>query len=358
MIGTGNRQLHIHEIGNANVRMERKVDPLGQLLPASCSHAPIVTDPQARRFDPDRRCQLYSDDVRIVSLLPSTTEIVFDLGLADDLLGVTFECNFPPEARVGREIVVGGMDTSHMRPDEIDALVRARLAAGDELYTLDEKALSRCNPDLILSQDLCRVCAVPSGNVDEAVARLGCQARVLQIDPQTLDEVIESVITIADAAGVPERGRALAESLRSRLRAVSELVGALTTPLPTVFVLEWTDPPFVAGHWVPDLVSAAGGVPVLSRPGHKSVPTTWSDIAAADPDHIVVAPCGYDLDGALVQAQAVVELAPARAAIWAIDADAVVVRPGPRLVDGVEALFRALHGPHTALPDSLIRRLR
>ena len=152
-----------------------------------------------------------------MSLLPSTTEIVFELGLAEQLLGVTFECNFPPEARVGREIVVGGMDTKHLDPLEIDLLVRERLARGDELYSLDEAALSRCDPDLILSQDLCRVCAVPSGDVDEAVARLNCHAEVLQIDPQTLDEVIESVITVARAAGVEVRGHDLVSSLRRRL---------------------------------------------------------------------------------------------------------------------------------------------
>ncbi len=306
--------------------------------------------------------------MRIVSLLPSTTEIVFDLGLEADLYGVTFECNFPAHARVAREIVVGGMDTKHLLPDEIDALVRARLAAGDELYTLDEAALSRCDPDLILSQDLCRVCAVPSGNVDEAVAKLGCRAQVLQIDPQTLDEVIDSVLIIANAAGVPERGRTLVSSLRSRLDGITHrLTQHVTTAdhvdvLPTVFILEWVDPPFLGGHWVPDLVRAAGGVPVLARPGTKSVPTTWSDIEAADPDHIVVAPCGYDLEGAVEQAQTVLDHMPARASVWAIDADAVVVRPGPRLVDGVQALAAALHGPDiaglTALPDSLIRRLR
>jgi iron complex transport system substrate-binding protein len=306
--------------------------------------------------------QAYSIRMRIVSLLPSTTEIVFDLGLENDLLGVTFECNFPPRARVGREIVVGGMDTKHLQPDEIDALVRSRLAAGDELYTLDEAALARCDPDLILSQDLCRVCAVPSGNVDEAVERLGCRAQVLQIDPQTLDEVIDSVLTIADAAGVPERGRELVASLRVRLETVEKVVASLPSdvPRPTVFVLEWVDPPFLGGHWVPDLVRAAGGEPVLSRAGDKSIPTTWEDIAAADPDHIVVAPCGYDLEGAMVQAQMVLDRMPTRAAVWAIDADAVVVRPGPRLVDGVEALASAILPPSTgfALPDSLIRRLR
>lgn len=302
--------------------------------------------------------------MRIVSLLPSTTEIVFDLGLADQLLGVTFECNFPPVARQGREIVVGGMDTKHLTPLEIDELVRARLAAGDELYSLDDEALARCNPDLILSQDLCRVCAVPSGEVDLAVARLNCQATVLQIDPHSLVEVIDSVQTVADAAGVPERGRTLVLALHQRLatlrqRTDSYLAGSAR---PTVFILEWIDPPFVGGHWVPDLVVAAGGQPVLSRPGERSIPTTWDLIREADPDHIIVAPCGYGLPGAIEQAQQVLDQMPTRAAVWAIDADAVVVRPGPRLVDGAEALAAAFFGPEVAglpaLPTDVIQRLR
>ena len=302
--------------------------------------------------------------MRIVSLLPSTTEIVFDLGLADQLLGVTFECNFPPVARQGREIVVGGMDTKHLTPLEIDELVRARLAAGDELYSLDDAALARCNPDLILSQDLCRVCAVPSGEVDLAVARLNCQATVLQIDPHSLAEVIDSVQTVADATGVPERGRTLVLALHQRLatlreRTDSHLAGS---ERPTVFVLEWIDPPFVGGHWVPDIVLAAGGQPVLARPAERSVPTTWEVIREADPDHIIVAPCGYGLPGAVEQAQQVLDQMPTRAAVWAIDADAVVVRPGPRLVDGAEALAAAFFGPEVAglpaLPTEVIQRLR
>ncbi|MEY4361241.1 MAG: hypothetical protein RL391_547 [Actinomycetota bacterium] len=298
--------------------------------------------------------------MRIVSLLPSTTEIVFQLGLADQLLGVTFECNFPPEARVGREIVVGGMDTKHLTPLEIDLLVRERLTRGDELYSLDEAALARCDPDLILSQDLCRVCAVPSGDVDEAVARLNCRADVLQIDPQTLDEVIDSVLTVARAAGVEPRGRVLVDSLRHRLIELEASVtrsNAEEEPRPSVFVLEWVDPPFVAGHWVPNVVVAGGGQPVLSRPGEKSVPTSWDEVAAADPDHVIVSPCGYDLAGAVAQAEGILELLPPRAAIWAIDADAVMVRPGPRLVDGAEAIAAALHGIGP-LPQDLIQRVR
>lgn len=311
-------------------------------------------------------CQIaYCPPVRIVSLLPSATEIVFALGLGDQLHGVTFECNHPLEARAGREIVVGGMDTKHLSPREIDELVRRRLAAGDELYRLDEDALSRCDPDLILSQDLCRVCAVPSGDVDEAVARLRCRAAVLQLDPQTLDEVIDSVTTVADAAGVPERGSALVASLRRRLDTLRSNIDDITADgaeRPTVFVLEWVDPPFVGGHWVPDLVRAAGGEPVLAVPGGRSVPTDWEAIAAVDPDHVIVAPCGYDLGGAMEQARGILDRFPSRASVWAIDADAVVVRPGPRLVEGAEAIAVALHGPRatgaSALPEQVIQRLR
>lgn len=302
--------------------------------------------------------------MRIVSLLPSTTEIIFNLGLGEQLLGVTFECNFPPEARTGREIVVGGMDTKELTPLEIDELVRTMLAAGDELYTINDEALARCNPDLILSQDLCRVCAVPSGEVDLAMARLNCHATVLQIDPHSLIEVIASVQTIADAAGVPERGTLLVTSLHQRLDALHQrthsfLAGA---PGPTVFVLEWVDPPFLGGHWVPDLIIAAGGQPVLTRQGDRSVPTTWEQISDADPDHIIVSPCGYGLSGAIEQARAVLHLMPKRAAVWAIDADGVVVRPGPRLVEGAEVIAAALFGHevsgHETFPTNIIERIQ
>ncbi|MFM2077030.1 MAG: hypothetical protein RJA49_920 [Actinomycetota bacterium] len=300
--------------------------------------------------------------MRIVSLLPSTTEIVFQLGLADDLLGVTFECNFPADARQGREIVVGGLDTSHLTPLQIDQLVREKVAAGEDLYTLDDAALQRCDPDLILSQDLCRVCAVASGNVDEAVARLNCHADVLQIDPQSLDAVIESVNTVAAAAGVPERGIALVADLRDRL---ARLRSRVDTHLghdarPRVFVLEWIDPPFVGGHWVPDVVTAAGGIAVLGMPGERSVPSTWATIVGEDPDHVIVSPCGFSLDGAAAQAMEVLHLMPPRAQVWAIDADAVMVRPGPRLVDGAEAVATAMFGSEVTGIDAdhLIRRLR
>jgi len=302
--------------------------------------------------------------MRIVSLLPSTTEIIFDLGLSDQLLGVTFECNYPEQAQVDREIVVGGMDTKHLTPLQIDELVRERMAGGGGLYTLDEAALSRCNPDLILSQDLCRVCAVASGDVDEALERLNCHATVLQIDPQNLSEVIESVQTVADAAGVSQRGSELVTSLRARLAALQERVTLHQgqKARPRVFVLEWVDPPFLSGHWVPDIVSAAGGDPVLALPGERSVQTDWESINASQPEHIIISPCGFDLDGATAQASAIMDKLALNCAVWAIDADAVIVRPGPRLVDGAQAIAAALFGAQVAgleeFPGHIIRRLR
>ena len=295
--------------------------------------------------------------MRIVSLLPSTTEIVFDLGLQDQLQGVTIECNWPKSAKSGREIVVDTFTNPTMTPGEIDAIVKQRMAAGLDLYNLDDDALARCNPDLILSQDLCRVCAVASGDVDAAVARLNCNATVLQIDPQNLHQVIESINTIAVAAGVADRGIALTESLHRRLEAVAMTVAGKKRP--KVFVLEWTDPPFGAGHWVPDIITAAGGEPVLCRPGDRSVQTTWDEIAAATPDVVIVAPCGSGLDGASEQARSVSEFIPTSVAVWAIDADAVMVRPGPRLVDGVEAIAHMLHGDNVNnLNKELLRKIR
>lgn len=291
--------------------------------------------------------------MRIVSLLPSTTEIVFDLGLQDQLQGVTIECNWPQSAKSGREIVVDTFTNPTMTPGEIDAIVKQRMAAGLDLYNLDDEALARCNPDLILSQDLCRVCAVASGDVDAAVARLNCDATVLQIDPQNLHQVIESINTIAVAAGVADRGIALTNSLHRRLQTVATDVAGKIRP--KVFVLEWIDPPFGAGHWVPDIITAAGGEPVLCRPGERSVQTTWDEIAAAAPDVVIVAPCGFGLDSASDQARLVSDNLPSSVAVWAIDADAVMVRPGPRLVDGVEAIAQMLHGKN--VDSALLRKI-
>jgi iron complex transport system substrate-binding protein len=278
--------------------------------------------------------------VRLVSLLPSATEIVYSLGLGEDLVGVTFECDEPPAARTEKTVVVGGRDTRGMTPGEIDSYVRVQLAAGADLYTLHAQALADLRPDLILTQDLCRVCALPSGHVEDALGYLGCRADVLSLDPHTLDDVLDSILAVGQRTGVSERATRLVGDLRARLARVAAAVAGRRRA--KVAVIEWVDPPFTAGHWIPDLVSAAGGRPVAARPGAPSVPTSWAAIAAAAPDVVVVAPCGYHLPGVIEQARAAVQALPGTP-VWAIDADGIVVRPGPRLVDGVEAMAAILH---------------
>jgi iron complex transport system substrate-binding protein len=257
--------------------------------------------------------------MRIVSLLSSTTEIVGALGLVDDLLGVTFECDTPVGVREGRAILVSGLDTAAMTPGQIDEAVRAAAAAGTPMYQLDEAAFAACNPDLVLTQDLCRVCALPAGDVTDALTHLGCSATVVSHDPHTLNDVLDSIETIAAAANVPDRGTQLVGELRARLALIETKVAGRIRP--RVFVLEWTDPPFLAGHWVPDLVS----------------------------------PCGFDLAGAVAQAHAVELSLPAGVPVWAVDANALVVRPGPRLVDAVEQFAAMLHGVGEPNPAQITR---
>ena len=297
---------------------------------------------------------------RVVSLLPSATEIVHALGAGDRLVGVTFECDHPAAARTDAVVVVGGTDTAGMTPAEIDASVRTRAAAGEDLYTLHEGALRDLDPDLVLTQDLCRVCALPSDVVDDALAHLGCSADVLALDPPSLDDVLGTVLRVGDVLGVPDRAAVVVGALRARLAAVAEAVAGRGRP--RVVVVEWVDPPFVAGHWVPDLVSAAGGTEVCGRPGARSVTTTWAHVVVAAPDVVVVAPCGYHLDAAAEQALAVVAALAAAGRpdvpVWAIDADGLVVRPGPRLVDGVQALAAILHPDAVPLDPAAARRVR
>ena len=309
--------------------------------------------------------------MRLVSLLPSATEIVYALGLGDDLAGVTFECDEPPAARTDKAIVVGGRDTSGMTPGDIDRYVRAQLASGQDLYTLHARALAGLAPDLILTQDLCRVCALPSGHVNDALTYLGCQADVLTLDPHSLDDVLNSILVVGQRAGVADRAERLVGELRARLARVAASVagasGAGTSGAgrgrPKVAVVEWVDPPFSAGHWVPDLVTAAGGEAVAARPGAPSVQTSWADIAAAGPDLVVVAPCGFHLEGAVEQARLVTGALAAEGLadvpVWAIDADGIVVRPGPRLVNGVEALAAILYPQAVpAAPPGAVQRVR
>ncbi len=294
--------------------------------------------------------------MRIVSLLPSTTEIVYALGAGEDLVGVSFECDFPPDART-RRTVTGTALPAGLAPGEIDAQVRALLAAGTDLYTLDAQVLRELDPELILTQDLCAVCALDVGTVDEALAHLGSDARVLTVAPSTLADVLASVLDVGAALDRSTAAAELVGTLRRRLDAVTAAVAGRRRP--RVAVLEWTDPLYAAGHWVPDMVRAAGADEVLGEPGGRSTPIHDRALLDSEADHVVVAACGFDL---ATNARLADELAragrlPAGAQLWAADSDGCFVRPGPRLVDGVEALAAALH--RGALPErpDVVRRV-
>jgi iron complex transport system substrate-binding protein len=274
--------------------------------------------------------------VRIASLLPAATEIVLSLGAADRLVAVSFEC--AEEARERCPVVVDTAIPPDLTPAEIDAWVRDRVARGLPMYELDRQALAELAPDLILTQDLCRVCALPAGSVEDACRLIGTDAAVLSLDPHTLDEVLRSIEDVGLAAGVPGAAAALTDRMRSRLATVQRAVAGRTRP--RVLVLEWTDPPFLAGHWVPELVTRAGGIPIGGAPGGRSVVTGWDELPEAD--LVVVAPCGFGLEAAVEQSAAVAARLPWMP-LLAVDSARFVVQPGPRLFDGVEALAWAFH---------------
>jgi len=295
--------------------------------------------------------------VRIVSLLPSTTEILFDLGAGDDVVGVTFECDHPAEARTRRVVSTSAMPEG-LPPQEIDAFVAEAMRRGEDLYHLDAGALSGLDADLVVTQDLCAVCAVDVSVVDDALAHLGCTAEVLTIDPHTLGEVLASVETLGKATGREDTAATLVASLRGRLADVVRRTSA--RPRPRVLVLEWTEPPFAPGHWVPEMVERAGGVSALGTPGEKSFRTTWDDVAAAAPEVVVCAPCGYGLDASRELTEALVASGtlPEDVPVWAVDANASFARPGPRLVDGIEALAGILHPEVAPARPELAVRVR
>ena len=282
--------------------------------------------------------------MRIVSLLPSTTEILFALGAGEQVVGVTFECDFPPEAR-SRRIVSTSSLPEGLAPARIDALVTERMAAGEDLYHLDEGALAGLDADVVVTQDLCAVCAVDVSVVDDALAHLGCRAEVVTIDPHTLDEVLDSIGVLGKVSGTESRAAELVTGLRARLSRVEQAVAG--RPTPRLLVLEWTEPPFAPGHWVPEMVERAGGVSTLGVAGSKSFRTTWENVAASRPDLIVSAPCGFALPESTRLAEELLAsgVLPDGVPLWAVDANASFARPGPRLVDGVETLAAIAH-PH------------
>lgn len=279
-----------------------------------------------------------------MSLLPSGTEIVFALGLGPELCGVTFECDHPAEARAVPVVSGTVLPTDgSLSAAEIDAAVSARVAAGESIYTLDVERIREIDPDVILTQDLCQVCAVPAGAVTEALDRLGGRATVVSLDPSRLNDVIEDIGRVGVATDRSAEAEALMADLRARLVAVESSVEG--RPRPRVLLLEWGDPPFNAGHWMPDMIDAAGGDAVLAPAGGRSRRLTWEEVGAASVDVVVFAPCGFDTAAAVTQGTDLLARPELDGvdAVWAVHADGYFSRPGPRLVDGIELLASVLH---------------
>ncbi len=296
--------------------------------------------------------------MRIVSLLPSATEIAFDLGLGDSLVGVTHECDYPPEATTKAVVSHSTLPTEAAEPAEIDRLVAGSIGEGEPIYRLDAEQFGALQPDVILTQDLCRVCAVPTGQVEAALDTLGCSADVVSLDPSSIDEVIDCLVAVGRATGAEDRAVARAAELRDRVDAVRRATAGL--PRPRTLALEWSDPPFNGGHWVPEMIEAAGGTSVLGEPGAASRRLSWSEIESEAAEVVVFMPCGYGLADAVAEGGRLrerTELGGA-SAVFAVDASSYFSRPGPRLVDGVEVLAWALHPDVvSAPPPGRIERL-
>jgi iron complex transport system substrate-binding protein len=290
--------------------------------------------------------------MRIASLVPSATEALFALGFGDDVVAVTHECDHPAEVtelpRLTSSVVPEGLEQA-----AIDARVREVIGRGETLYRLDEAVLAELQPDLIVTQALCAVCAVSYDDVRAVAVRLPSRPAVLSQDPTSLAEVLDDLVALADASGDRRRGEELRAELRERLDAVRGAVAEARRP--RVVALEWLDPPFAGGHWVPEMIELAGGADALGEAGGRSRVVDWGEVGAVGPEVVVVMPCGLNADEAAARArergERLRELAAER--VVAVDAASSFSRPGPRLVDGVELLAHVLHPDRVAAPRGI-----
>ncbi len=294
--------------------------------------------------------------VRIVSLVPHATELLFALGAGPQVVGVTHECDYPPDtlalARVTRDVLPAGLSSG-----EIDAAIRERTLEGRSIYELDDEALVELAPDLIVTQALCSVCAVSYDDVATLAQELPTRPRVVSLDPKTLGETLADMRTLGEATDHDQQAARLAREAAERIDRVAASVRsqpARSQDQPRVLALEWLDPPYVAGHWTPQMIELGGGEDVLGRAGEPSYATTWQQAAAAQPQVVIVMPCGFDAARAQAEALAHARALAALEAVQvvAVDASAYFSRPGPRLVDGLELLAHILHPRDVArVPD-------
>jgi iron complex transport system substrate-binding protein len=286
--------------------------------------------------------------MKIASLLASGTEIACALGLGDDIVGISHECDYPPEVLDRPRISRPRFDPAGLGSAELDAAVREAMATSGSVYSIDENAIERLDPDLVLTQAVCDVCAVPASAAQRVAERLENGATVLSLDAHTIEGILETIRQVGVAAGVDERAADYVAELRGRLRRVSERVAGL--PRPRVLALEWLAPPFVPGHWVPEMIETAGGVNLAGEVGARSRQVEWRDISGADPDVLLVMPCGYKLEAARadadLRAERLREVAPRairEGRAFVVDASSYFNRSGPRVVDGIEIMAALLH---------------
>jgi iron complex transport system substrate-binding protein len=282
-------------------------------------------------------------------LLPSATEIVYALGLGDQLYGVSHECDYPPEAAAKPALIRSAFDQSSLSSLEIDHAVMERLRSGEGVYTIDQDLLRQAEPDLILTQELCDVCAVPYSEVKRAVDQLVSQPRLLPLSPSLLGDVLQDISRVGEATGREEQAGFLVRRLRERIDRVTART-ATAAERPATFCLEWADPLYVAGHWIPEMVEMAGGIDGLGGKGKPSVPIEWERVVSYAPEVVILMPCGFDVERAVREMPLLTRLpgwldlpAVQRGQVYAVNATAYFSRSGPRLVDGLELLAKILH---------------
>ena len=303
--------------------------------------------------------------MRVCSLLPSATEMLFAMGAGEDVVGVTFECDYPADARERPQVVSSHMPEG-LSPAEIDALVRATGAEGKSLYFADFELLERLAPELIVLQDLCHVCAIDSPTLARDLSRLPSEPRVISLNASSLEGIFREIEMLGEAAGWGEDARRLAKQLRERVERVRQSA-APTVRRPRVLCLEWLDPLFQGGHWVPEMVEIAGGDALLATREEKSTRITWEQVAASQPDIVVVMPCGYHLAETVAQFREMEVGFPAEwrelpavreRRVYAVDGSGYFSRPGPRVVDGLEILQAIVSGVGwERLPPESVERL-
>jgi iron complex transport system substrate-binding protein len=285
--------------------------------------------------------------MRIVSFLPAGTEIVCALGSREDLVGRSHECDFPDSVSTLPIVSRPTLRLDGLTPGEIDRAVAERLRRQESLYEIDERLLAELSPDVVLTQDLCQVCA-PSGNeLSRALRELPHRPEVGWLTPASISDIEQNVLTVGELIGRQREADAQVSSMRDRIAAVRRSLGGARR---RVVFLEWTDPPFCAGHWVPEMIEIAGGDDPLGQPGADSKRVSWDDVVGASPEIVIVAPCGYGLEQALSLASTIPKIEGAE--VVAVDANAYFARPGPRFVDGIERLARLLHAVGSDLGGS------